>query len=243
MLEMLPIDMIDMFPPDYLHCVLLGVINWIFKFLRDAPMTLSSHDYIEINRRIDQFKKTQPVEFQRRLRSFVNDIGQMKGTEFRQYLLFVGPLLLKGIVEEEIFCNLLKLHIASTIFTHERFAEYYQEADTLMRMFIVDFAAIYHPCHATYVFHSLCHMKKFIDLYGSWDNFSTFEYESYNSTVKNHLKGNVMPLTQVTNRIIEIYNAPQHTINSKTQDVEISDRQENGSYANLKFFNLTFRVN
>lgn len=41
-------------------------------------------------------------------------------------------------------------------------------------------------------------MKKFVDLYGPRDNFSTFEYESYNSTVKNLLKSNVMTLTQVT---------------------------------------------
>jgi len=86
-------------------------------------------------------------------------------------------------------------------------------------------------------------MKKFIDLYGAWDNFSTFEYETYNSTVKNLLKGNVMPLIQVTNRIVEIYNAPLYNIENKTQDVEINDRQKNGSYANLKFFDLTFRVN
>lgn len=242
-LEMLPIDMIDMFPLDYLHCVLLGVINWIFKSIRDAPKTLSSNDFMEIDRRIEKFRKTEPTEFQRRLRSFVDNIGIMKGTEFRQYLLYVGPLLLTGIAEEEQFYNLLKLHIASTIFTHKRFAKYYEEADTLMRMFIEEFAAIYHPCHVNYCVHSMCHMKKFIDLYGPWDNFSTFEYESCNSTVKNLLKGNVMPLTQVTNRIVEMYNAPEYSIKNKTQDVEISDRQENGSYANLKFFDLRFRVN
>lgn len=43
-LEMLPIDMIDSFPPDYLHCVLLGVENWILKLLRDTPKTLSTRD-------------------------------------------------------------------------------------------------------------------------------------------------------------------------------------------------------
>lgn len=241
-LEMLPIDMIDMFPLDYLHCVLLGVMLWILKFFRETPMTLSANDYIEIGRRINKFKETQPVEFQRKLRSFEDNLGSMKGTEFRQYLLYVGPILLRGIIEEEKVQNLLKLQIASTIFSHKRFSVYHNEADTLMRMFVDEFAALYHPCHVTYVFHSLSHMKKFIDKYGHWDNFSTFEYESYNSTVKNFLKSNVMPLTQVTNRIVEIYGAPQHNVGSKTQDIEINDKQEDGSYANLKYFDLTFRV-
>lgn len=40
-------------------------------------------------------------------------------------------------------------------------------------MFIQEFAEIYHPRHVVYVFHSPCHMKKFVDLYGPWDNFSS----------------------------------------------------------------------
>lgn len=241
-LEMLPIDMIDAFPLDYLHCVLLGVVSYKLKFIRDTPKTLCTKDFDEINRRIDIMRESQPIEFQHRLRSFIDDLGFMKGSDFRQYLLYVGPVLLRGIVDEEKVQNLLKLQIASIIFSHERFSMYDNEANTLMRMFIEDFAAIYHPCHVVYVVHSLRHMKKFIDKYGRWDNFSTFEYESFNSSVKNFLHGNVLPLTQVTNRIVEIYNAPQHKIDNKTHDVEICDRQENGSYACLKFFDLTFRL-
>lgn len=127
------------------------------------------------------FKSTQPKQFQRNLRSFVEDLGLMKGTEFRTYLLFVGPLLLRGIISEENIVNLSKLQTASIIFTHGRFSQYYEEADKLMRMFVEEFADIYHPRHATYVFHSLCHMKKFVNIYGPWDNFSAFEFESYNS--------------------------------------------------------------
>lgn len=238
-LEMLPIDMIDAFPHDYLHCSLLGVQYWILKYLRNTPKTLSS----AINNRIEQFKKTEPIEFQRTLRSFIECLGTMKGSEFRQYLLFVGPLLLKGIVEDDIFINFLKFHIASIIFSHKRFAQYYDEADKLMRMFIEEFAAVYHPCHVVYVVHSLCHMKKFVDLYGPWDNFSTFEYESQNRAVKDLVRGNVKPLTQVTNRIVEIYNAPLYNIKNKTYDIEVSNRQENNCYANLKFYDLHFRIN
>lgn len=166
----------------------------------------------------------------------------MKGTEFRQYLLYVGPLLLKGIIGEENIGNLIKLQIASTIFTHKRFAKYYTEADTLMRMFIVEFAAIYHPSHVVYVVHSLCHIKHFVELYGPWDNFSTFEYESYNCTVKHFLKSNVKPFTQVTNRIVEIYRAPKHDTVNQPKNIEISDQRESGSYSKLKFYDLVFRI-
>lgn len=242
-LELLPIDMIDAFPPDYLHCVLLGVVFWILQYLRDTPKTLSSADHIKIRERIGQFRKTQPVEFQRNLRSFVDDLGLMKGTEFRQYLLFVFPLLLKGIVSEEIIGNFCKLQIASLIFSHKRFDCYYDEADELMRKFIQEFAEIYHPRHVVYVVHSLCHMKKFVKKYGPWDNFSTFEYESCNSTIKNLLQSNVMPLTQITNRIVEIYNVKQHDFLSKNNNIQIKGRQRNGSFCQLKLYDLSFITN
>lgn len=166
----------------------------------------------------------------------------MKGTEFRQYVLFVAPLLFKGILSDQMVGNFLKLHIASIIFSHKRFECYYEEADKLMRMFIIEFAEIYHPRHAVYCIHSLCHIRKFVELYGPWDNFSTFEYESYNSSVKDFLKGNVMPLTQITNRIVEIYNAPIHDFTQKQCDIEINKIQKDGTYSQLKYFDLTFDV-
>lgn len=242
-LELLPIDMVLSFPPDYLHCVLLGVVHWILGYIHNTPQTLSANDHVKISKRIERFAKTQPVEFQRTLRTFVGNLGLMKGTEFRQYLLFIFPLLLKGIVSEAIIENFIKLQIASIIFGHQRFEQYYNEADELMRMFIQEFAEIYHPRHVVYVEHSLCHIKPFVEKYGPWDNFSTFEYESYNSRVKEMLHGNVMPLTQIANRIVEIYNAPQYRIGCEKTNIEVKDRQSDGSFSTLKYYDLTFKTN
>lgn len=239
-LELLPIDMIEAFPHDYLHCLLLGVEKWILEYTCKAPKSLSTRDHEVIKQRVTTFKSTQPREFQRKLRSFVEDIVWMKGTEFRTYALFVGPLLLKGLISEEKIANLLKLQIASIIFTHERFSQYYTEADKLMRMFVEEFKEIYHPRHVTYVFHSLCHMKKFVDIYGSWDNFSTFEYESNNSRVKDMLHGNFMPLTQITNRIIEIYQSPKHDFGKSSHRAEVKDRKDDGSFVQLTYHGLHF---
>lgn len=241
-LEMLPIDMIDAFPPDYLHFLLLGVVHWILKYICETSKLLSAKDYIEIKRRADLFRQFQPSEFQRKLRPFTEYLGLMKGTEFRQYVLFVAPLLLKGILTDQMVGNFLKLHIASIIYSHKRFECYYEEADKLMRMFIEEFAETYHPRHVVYCIHSLCHVRKFVELYGPWDNFSTFEYESYNSTVKDFLQSNVMPLTQITNRIVEIYNAPLHDFTQEQCDIEIKGMQEDGTYSQLKYFDLTFNV-
>lgn len=241
-LEMLPIDMVDAFPPDYLHFLLLGVVHWNLKYICEQPKLLSSNDFAEIKRRVNYFQTFQPSEFQRKLRPFHEYLSLMKGTEFRQYVLFVAPLLFKGILSDKMVGNFFKLHIACIIFTHGRFAGYYEESDKLVRMFISEFAEIYHPRHAVYCVHSLCHIKKLVEKYGPLDNFSTFEYETFNCTVKNFLKSNVMPLTQITNRIVEIYNAPLQDITQQEFDIEVNGMQEDGTYSQLKYFNLTFKV-
>ncbi len=241
-LELLPIDMIYSFPPDYLHFLLLGVVLWILKHILETSKLLSSNDLKEIKRRVELFQSLQPTEFQRKLRPFTEYLGLLKGTEFRQYLLFVAPVLFKGILSDKMVGNFIKLQIASLIFTHKRFECYYEEADKLMRMFIAEFAEIYHPRHVVYCVHSLCHVRTFVEKYGPLDNFSTFEYESYNGTVKHFLQSNVMPLTQITNRIVEIYNAPLQDLNQVKCDIEIKALQEDGSYSQLKYFDLTFNV-
>lgn len=71
--------------------------------------------------------------------------------------------------------------------------------------------------------------------------FSTFEYETHNCTVKNFLHGNVMPLTQVTNRIE--YNTEKHDFLTEKRNIEVKDRQKDGSFSQLKYYDLTFKIN
>lgn len=52
-----------------------------------------------------------------------------------------------------------------------------------------------------------------------------------------------MPLTQITNRISEIYNAEKHEFNTKQSEIEIRNRLEDGSFAQLKFYDMNFQVN
>lgn len=218
-------------------------MRWILEHIRNISKNLSSGDYREISRRVKLFSDNQPIEFQRKLRPFTEHLGTMKGTELRQHLLFVFPLLLKGIISQDKINNFLKLHVASIIFTHGRFSQFYDQADQLIKMFLQESGEIYNPRHETYVFHSMCHMKKFVDLYGEWDNFSTFEYESYNATVKNYIKSHNKPLHQIAYRIIEIYETPQFNINEKTKPIEIRDGKGDGSFQQLKYYDLTFNVN
>ena len=66
------------------------------------------------NERMDMFKKRCTSDFQRRGRK-LELLGRWKATEFRLFLLYAGPIVLKGLVTEEKLNHFLKLHTALTL--------------------------------------------------------------------------------------------------------------------------------
>ena len=213
----------------------------ILGHFKNQKKALSARDWLKLEDRIADFSSTQPVEYQRKLRSFA-EMGNFKGTEFRQYLLVVAPVLLKGIISEDHLNNLIMLQIASIIYTHGRFKNYYSQADILMRQFLNDFAILYSPHHLTYVFHSLCHLKIFTDLYGPLTVFSTFAYESENYSLKQMLRGSKLPVVQVANRIIEQYKAPKQ-MKASTNKILVQERISHQKYNRLQYCGLKFIAN
>ena len=59
-----------------------------------------------------------PSEFARQPRS-LQELDRWKATEFRQFLLYTGPVVLKGIVSKELFQHFLTLNVAMTILLQE----------------------------------------------------------------------------------------------------------------------------
>ena len=243
LLELLPaVDMIDSFPLDVLHCSYLGVMRWILSHLKTASKTLSKRDWEVMSSRIGKYRFAQPSEFQRRLRLF-NEVGNFKGTEFRQYALFVAPILLKGIISDEKVDNLVKFQLASIIFTHSRFKEFYNQAHQMMKLFLDEFGELYHRRHLTYVFHALCHFQHFCEIYGPWEGFSTFKFESENFSLKKLVRSPNLRVTQIANRIEEACNAPKlKTTPHDHVNVTVRVPNEEGSYSKMKCFGLKFAV-
>jgi len=63
-------------------------------------MKLKFKEINEINRQILSIVKYTPNKFVRKPRS-LNEIKRWKATEFRFFLLYAGPVILKGNIENE----------------------------------------------------------------------------------------------------------------------------------------------
>ena len=97
------LGMVTQFPIDYMHLVCLGVMKRILIMWIKGPLQcrLGSRDIGEISNQVIGLKDFILCEFARKLRS-LKDIDRWKATEFRQFLLYTGPVVLSQILHPNL---------------------------------------------------------------------------------------------------------------------------------------------
>lgn len=207
----LDIDMIAQFPFEYLHTVCLGVGKkilyiWLKGVSRFNKLgKLNPSDIAKISDRLAAVSATQPSEFQRRCRSlkFVSDF---KGTEFRNLLLYILPVVTHTILPPEEYQNLLLLHVALIILVDPQLCMSHTNiAQSLLEHFVRSFGDLYGEDSIAYNVHSLVHIVDDVKLYGHLDNYSAFPFESFMFQVKRMVLKHGDELAQIYNRVEESY--------------------------------------
>lgn len=112
----LGIDCVNQFPLDYMHLVCLGVVKRILMFIMKGPniCRLSQNLIRQISTRLCLHNGQMPSEFNRQPRP-LSDLCHWKSTEFRQFILYHGPIVLRGIVDSAFYEHFLLLHVAISI--------------------------------------------------------------------------------------------------------------------------------
>ena len=112
-LSQLPIGMVTGFVLDYMHLVCLGVVRRLLLALKEEVHVaiLCARAVSHLSQRLLSLQSCTPCEFSRKPRSLA-DIHRWKATEFRQFLLFTGPVVLRNILPQELYDNFLLLHVA-----------------------------------------------------------------------------------------------------------------------------------
>ena len=89
------IQMVSQFPIDYMHLVCLGVMKRLLLLWMKGPLKcrLGSRIISNISEGLLALKDNIPSEFARKPRSLY-ETDRWKATEFRQFLLYTGPVVL-----------------------------------------------------------------------------------------------------------------------------------------------------
>lgn len=171
----LPVGLVSSFPIDYMHSVCLGVMKkllncWVGGDLR---VRLPNRLVKAISDKITYCATYIPVEFNRRPSSLV-ELPRWKATEFRMFLLYLGPMVLKDALPIALFENYLLFHCSITILCSERYAgneTAINLANKLMIMFIKHSGSIYGTHFLIYNVHLLCHLADDFRTFGALDSF------------------------------------------------------------------------
>lgn len=229
MIEDLPIDVIKNFPLDYMHLVCLGVVKKLINIWMTGAGSyqtkLSGNEQNRISCRMLNIARLTPSEFARTSRSLKN-FGQFKATEFRTFLLYTGPVVLKDILYEEAYKHFILLHVAITICSSDHFKQYLDIAEEILDIFVDMFGDLYGKEQMSYNVHSLKHLVNDVKCSGNLNNFSAFPFESKLGQIKRQIKSGYKPLQQIARRTTEQNRTIKIAMEQKLKGVHLKKKNQ-----------------
>ena len=209
-LETLPINMIECFSLDYMHLVCLGIVRkllwtWIrgALFVGTRRIRLGWRSITQISARLVALASNVACDFARKPRS-LSELARWKATELRQFLLYTGPIVLKGVIDDDLYNHFMLLHIAVKILVdNELCREFSSYARDLILLFVKQCEEYYGIEFMSYNVHNLIHLTDDVERNGPLDSFSLFDFENMLQEIKGVLRKHDRPLEQIIRRLEE----------------------------------------
>lgn len=209
-LETLPINMIECFSLDYMHLVCLGIVRkllwtWIrgALFVGTRRIRLGWRSITQISARLVALASNVACDFARKPRS-LSELARWKATELRQFLLYTGPIVLKGVIDDDLYNHFMLLHIAIKILVdNELCREFSSYARDLILLFVKQCEEYYGIEFMSYNVHNLIHLTDDVERNGPLDSFSLFDFENMLQEIKGVLRKHDKPLEQIIRRLEE----------------------------------------
>ncbi|KAG1693759.1 hypothetical protein GQR58_006991 [Nymphon striatum] len=201
----LGLGMVSQFPIDYMHLVCLGVMKKLLFLWRKGPLLCRQGLRFTtcVSELLVDFKSYMPREFLRKGRS-LKEVDRWKATEFRQFLLYTGPVILKDALPLRFYNHFKLLSIAIYCLSSPLFCRAYCDyANQLLIAFVSQFGQLYGDDQYTYNVHGLVHLSNDVSRFGELDQFSSFVFESYLGKLKKLVRKPQYPLQQVIRRLSE----------------------------------------
>ncbi|KAJ8043176.1 hypothetical protein HOLleu_10154 [Holothuria leucospilota] len=203
----LSIGLVTAFPLDYMHLVCLGVMRRLLNFWLKGPLRTRMGSFLmrEISERLVSLCPFIPMEFCRKPRH-LKYVDRWKATEFRQFLLYTGPVALLGKLPDDMYKNFMLLSVSIAILLKGcphcsvRYCDY---VHGLLVHFVTHFGQIYGQNMITYNVHGLVHLSEDVKLHGTLNNFSCFPFENYLGQLKRLVRSPSLPFEQVIRSISE----------------------------------------
>lgn len=202
-LEDLPIDITSVVVLEYMHNVCLGVMKRLILFWVKGKKPVRLLDPESVSEELINLKPFLPREFSRLPRT-LEECEFWKATEFRTFLIYTGPIVLKGRLKKKLYEHFMLLSCAIRILiSPETCFSLNNMAKNLLKEFVQDYPNYYGEEYVGYNVHGLLHITDFVLIHGPLDAFSAFKFENYLQFVKRSSNNSRYPLQDLYNRIME----------------------------------------
>ncbi len=222
--------MVKDFPLDGMHVVYLGAVrkllrSWVIgKYKRGVK--LSSLLQAIFSRFLEFLAQFITVDFSRKSRS-LTELCYFKATEFRLFCLYLGPIVLREILSEELYSHFLLLHVAIKLLSdkvHCKVHEVVEYCKDLLYFFVRDSTVLYGKRFISFNVHSLIHIPDDVKKYGSLDSYSALRFENHLGKMKHLVRKSAKPLAQIVNRLTEIHESVKISAKEDESSVRVSQQ-------------------
>ncbi|KAK9739000.1 hypothetical protein QE152_g9414 [Popillia japonica] len=152
--------LISNMPLDYMHMICLGLMRrLILLWIRSSSGSAVAPKFRRlIYNRTAKLTNTIPLEFHRKPRS-LSEIDNWKATEFRFFLLYSGPFVLRHYLPQKYYNNFLLLHIVMRLLAIGNYTDRtIATCKTFITQFLREYESIYGSNEMVYNVHSSKHI-------------------------------------------------------------------------------------
>lgn len=206
---------------DSLHLIDLGIMKKCLIGWRDGKFgnyrtKWSAQQTADITKYLTQLKL--PSEIHRKVRG-LECLSHWKGTEFRTFLFYVGIVILKPFLPEDVYEHFLIFFCAITICSADCYSHFTDLAESLLQHYIERYADIYGEDYISSNVHNLTHVTEDVKRFGVLSSFSAYPFESKLYQIKNLIRSGHKPLHQVAKRISELNQLEGNCSSTEAQEV------------------------
>lgn len=239
----IPLNIVSQVPFDYMHLVCLGVVKRLCKawlignFTKSAKLSARHIDLI--SSRLESIRKYCPVEFSRPPRS-LKDWRDYKATEFRQFLLYTSPVVLSGILQENVYLHFLLLHTSIRILISSTYSQKLLHfSDIALKKFVLLSENIYGKDFISYNIHGLLHLTEDVKRFEPLNTISTFPFENKIPFIRKYIRKPHLPLQQFIRRMSEYHGQPiRYEKLTMNNHIRVSQSHESGPLIQNEIFFL-----
>lgn len=147
----------------------------------------------------------------------MNEVGRWKASEFRQFLLYTGPVLLKDFLHAAVYQHFLLLFVGVFILSNKALLEEYANdyANDALVLFVQHFGKLYGDMYLSYNVHNLVHLAQDVKVHGNLDSFSAFKFENFMQKLKRLVRKPESPCCQVVKRLAERESVQMQSVESR----------------------------